>query len=231
MVRTLTDALSNNNNNTTVTTKKNDLPNRKRAKKTPTEGKVSKKTSTSPDKQKKKKEKKVASNGAIVVHKKPHRFRPGKLAEIEIRRFQRPNSPELLIPKIAVFRLVKEIMGQIGDFRLSREAFYALRLAVEGEAVSTLASANRMAIHASRVTIMPSDFDAVTDVRQFFPDPAMKDKKPNARYLEARETRLKKAMIASRAKPLTLKGRVTELSTNDEEASAVDNNPNPTGYD
>lgn len=39
--------------------------------------------------------------------KKPHRYRPGTVALREIRRYQR--STEMLIPKVAFQRLVREI--------------------------------------------------------------------------------------------------------------------------
>ena len=222
MVRTLNDA------KTALKTKKDDLPNRKGAKKTPTDGKVPKKASTSLPKPKKPI---LDDNGTIMPHRKQHRFRPGKLAEIEIRRYQKSTSPEFLVPKAAVYRLLKEIMGKIGDYRLSREGAYALRIIVEQEAVNLFGSANRMANHANRVTIMPADFDAVTDVRQFFPDASMRDKRHSTRYLEARDARLKRAILSSRHKPLTLKNRVTEVSTTDEDANSARGATNPTGYD
>lgn len=219
---------------TTVNTKKDDLPGRKGAKKTPTDGKVSKKKSaSSTDKKSNKKKMLLNEQGEMVPYKKPRRFRPGTVAEREIRRYQKSNSPELLVPKVALYRLVKELMGDIGDYRLSREAAYALRLAYEGEAVRLLAGANRMATHASRVTIMLSDFDAVTDVRSLFPDGSTKDRKHNARYLEAREKRLKLSMEknAKYARRETLKDRVQELSTVDEASIAGHGDANPTGYD
>jgi len=208
--------------NATNTIKKDDLPGRKKAKKTPTAGKVAK--------QPRKKVATLAKNAAIVPHKKPHRFRPGTLANIEIRRYQK--SDKLLIPKIAMVRLIREVIAEYGEYRLSAQALHILRQAFEDEAVTILASANRMATHAKRVTLMPSDFDAVTDVRLLCSDPAMKNTQRNDRYKAAREVRLQKERLrlaGSGRRPAALKNRVTELSTVDEQHESV--NQNPAGYD
>lgn len=159
--------------------------------------------------------KKPSKHGILtprVELKKKHRFKPGTLANIEIRRYQSSKSEELLIPKAHIYRATKEMMGEIGDFRITKEALYAIRLAVDQEAVRQLAAANRMAIHANRITIMPKDFDAVTDVRLIYPDLGMKNTEHSQRYLVARQERLLKSVSLLKNRRETLKDRVTEIN-------------------
>lgn len=169
--------------------------------------------------EKKKKIKKVKTGSGIGSIKKRHRFRPGVVANREIRKYQGPKSADLLIPKVAVFRLAKQITSEIGDYRLASKAFFYLRVIFEAEAVKLLGSANRMAIHAGRVTLMTKDFDAVTDIRDIFPDGTRRDVKHNERYIEDRNQRHKKTLLAltNHRVRSTLKDRVTEVNTEEEE--------------
>ncbi len=107
-----------------------------------------------------------------TTHKKERRkrrCRPGTVAKREIRKLQRLDAPELLSPKAPAERFIRLISSKIGDYRFTPQAIYALRLAMEQETVLLAMSANRMASHAGRITIMPKDFNAVSDVRQIYP--------------------------------------------------------------
>lgn len=88
--------------------------------------------------------------------KKRHRFRPGTVALREIRRYQK--STELLIRKLPFQRLVREIASEIRtDYRFQASAIMALQEASEAYLVGLFEDVNHCAIHARRVTIMPSD--------------------------------------------------------------------------
>ena len=103
-------------------------------------------------------------------HKKPHRFKPGTVANREVRRYQvGAKATEFLIPKAPIYEMVKEIMTKCGDFRIEKDAITVLRVALEDEGIKVMSSANRMAQHASRKTIKKDDFDAARDVRTLHP--------------------------------------------------------------
>ena len=92
--------------------------------------------------------------------KKPHRYRPGTVALREIRRYQK--STDLLIRKLPFQRLVREIAQDFkSDLRFQGSAVLALQEAAEAYLVGLFEDTNLCAIHAKRVTIMPSTFDVV----------------------------------------------------------------------
>jgi histone H3 len=87
--------------------------------------------------------------------KKPHRYRPGTVALREIRRYQK--STDLLIRKLPFQRLVREIAQDFkSDLRFQGSAVLALQEAAEAYLVGLFEDTNLCAIHAKRVTIMPS---------------------------------------------------------------------------
>jgi histone H3 len=89
--------------------------------------------------------------------KKPHRYRPGTVALREIRRYQK--STDLLIRKLPFQRLVREIAQDFkSDLRFQGSAVLALQEAAEAYLVGLFEDTNLCAIHAKRVTIMPSKF-------------------------------------------------------------------------
>lgn len=103
---------------------------------------------------------KIASDSV----KKRLRYRPGTLALKEIRRLQ--NTTNLLIPKLAFGRLVREILKQVcSSSHLSEGPGYLLRMAAlqclqeasESYLIGLFEDCNLAAIHAHRVTIMPKD--------------------------------------------------------------------------
>lgn len=136
----------------------------KEVKKTPSsKGKV-----TKPDASKKKTKEPRAHIGGV---KKPHRFRPGTVANREIRKYQSgAKATELLIPKVAVQRLVKEIMAERNaELRLGKKALALLQLALEDEVLKQMQITNESAIHAGRITIQPKDMVHANRVRDIHP--------------------------------------------------------------
>nr|BAE02657.1 centromere specific histone H3 variant [Luzula nivea] len=89
--------------------------------------------------------------------RKMYRYRPGTVALREIRKLQK--TTDLLVPKASFARLVKEITFQSSKEvnRWQAEALIALQEASECFLVNLLESANMLAIHARRVTIMKKD--------------------------------------------------------------------------
>ena len=92
---------------------------------------------------------------------RPHRYRPGTRALMEIRKYQK--STENLIPAAPFIRVVREIMQDEGQFRLSVGAWKALRDAAEGFLTEWFECLNVTAIHAGRVTIMRKDVGFVKE--------------------------------------------------------------------
>ena len=87
--------------------------------------------------------------------KKPHRYRPGTVALREIRKYQK--STELLIRKLPFQRLVREIAQDFKtDLRFQSSAVMALQEAAEAYLVGPFENTNLAAIHAKRVTSMPT---------------------------------------------------------------------------
>jgi histone H3 len=90
--------------------------------------------------------------------KKPHRYRPGTVALLEIRRFQKIT--ELLIRKAPFQRIVHKITQNLfphKDLRFQSLAVLALQEASEAYMVGLFEDTNLCAVHAKRVTIMPRD--------------------------------------------------------------------------
>lgn len=93
----------------------------------------------------------------LLPSKNPHRMRPGELALKEIRKFQYTSN--LLIPKLAFQRIVKEITWSIFDppLRMQSSALLALQEASEQFLVGLFTDMNLCALHARRQTIKPQD--------------------------------------------------------------------------
>ncbi|KAH9387882.1 hypothetical protein TYRP_009081 [Tyrophagus putrescentiae] len=87
------------------------------------------------------------------------RYRPGMFALREIRAYQ--NSGRLLLPKAPFQRLVRSIaedrLKVDQTFRFQLSALEALQEAAEAYLVELFEDTNLCAVHAKRVTIMPSD--------------------------------------------------------------------------
>ena len=89
--------------------------------------------------------------------RKARKFRPGTVALMQIRRYQR--STELLIRKLPFQRLVKEVVLQMfqQQYRFQSTALLALQEASEQFLVNMFEKVNHIAIHANRQTIMSKD--------------------------------------------------------------------------
>ena len=110
------------------------------------------------------------NTGGVKKPRKPHRYRPGTLALMEIRRYQK--GTELLIRKLPFQRLVREIVldnlppgWKHGDVRFQSQAIMALQEAAEAYLVGLFEDSNLCAIHTKRVTIMPKDIQLARRIR------------------------------------------------------------------
>jgi histone H3 len=109
-----------------------------------------------------------AGMAAVAVRKqKAHRFRPGTVALMQIRRYQK--STELLIRKKPFQRLVREVASKLSilgsGLRFDSLSLLALQEASEAYAVKLFEDTNLVAIHAKRVTIMPRDMRLARRIR------------------------------------------------------------------
>ena len=96
--------------------------------------------------------------------KKTYRHRSGVQALRDIRKYQRTG--DLLIRKLPFQRLVREIaQARKTDLRFQSTAIYALQEAAEAHLVGMFEDANRCAIHAHRVTVMPKDIKLARKIR------------------------------------------------------------------
>ena len=113
---------------------------------------------------------KAARKAAPAKPAKPHRFRPGTRALIEIRKFQK--STKLLFAKTAFRRLVKEVTQEVrdeegkDDVRYRPESLTALQEASEMLICELFEDANLIALHAKRVTISRKDLLLAIRIRR-----------------------------------------------------------------
>ncbi|XP_078588512.1 histone H3.3 type a-like [Branchiostoma floridae x Branchiostoma japonicum] len=96
--------------------------------------------------------------------KMQRRFRPGRKALKEIRKFQR--STALLIPKMTFQRLVREVAWRFNlELKFQVDALFALQEAAEAYLVGLFEDLNLCALHAKRVTVMPRDMHLALRLR------------------------------------------------------------------
>jgi len=102
--------------------------------------------------------------------KKPHRYRPGTVAQREIRKQQK--STELLIRKLPFQRLVSDISRDIkGDVTIESEAVETLKEASEKYLLSlvenpeTALTPEAFKVAAKRVKIAPKDIELARRIR------------------------------------------------------------------
>jgi len=93
----------------------------------------------------------------------PTKCRPGMRPLREVREYQ--HNTELLFPKIAFQRLVREISMKMGPFRFEVQALLALQEASEMFLVGLFEDAGLCALHGRRVTIMPRDLQLSRRIR------------------------------------------------------------------
>ena len=97
-----------------------------------------------------------------VKKKRKYRLEPGTRALREIKKYQR--STELLIPKAPFARAVLETLPLV--YRIRKIAIDVLQVAAEALMVELLDDAQKLAIHAKRITIHKRDLDMVLDLRR-----------------------------------------------------------------
>ena len=101
------------------------------------------------------------STGAI---KKPHKYRPGTRALMEIRRYQKMT--KLLIRKLPFQRLIREVAQECkSNLRFQSSAIVALQEAAESFLISLFEDTNLCAIHAKCIKIMPKDIKLAHRIR------------------------------------------------------------------
>ncbi|KAH6956072.1 histone-fold-containing protein [Ilyonectria robusta] len=87
-----------------------------------------------------------------------YRYKPGTVSLREIRKFQQ--STDLLIPRLAFQRLIKEIALFVkSPVRFQSAAIGALQESAECYLATLFEEANLCAIHAKRVTIQKKDIE------------------------------------------------------------------------
>lgn len=85
------------------------------------------------------------------------KYKPGQRALREIKFYQQ--NTDLLIPKMAFQRLVREIALNINNqIRFQSTALFMLQEVAEAFLIGMFEDVNLCALHAKRVTIMPRDF-------------------------------------------------------------------------
>lgn len=103
------------------------------------------------------KSKPVKRNPETAGVKKPRRYKSGTVALREIR-YQQKNSTVTACAAAPFDRVIREVAsGYLDKVRFTREAIRDLQAIAEDYVIKTLERTNLMAIHASRVTIMPRD--------------------------------------------------------------------------
>ena len=111
--------------------------------------------------------KNIASKAARKVapkQAKPHRYRPGTRALMQIRKFQK--TTDLLITKARFERCARAAVKDLGKtMRFQPQALSALQESAEALLVSLLESALEAAIHAKRVTVQPRDLHLAIRMR------------------------------------------------------------------
>lgn len=93
-----------------------------------------------------------------VPVKKPHRFRPGTAALMEIRREQK--STHYRIPRARVFRGIRKVaQGLKPACRFKLEALDAIHEMLEAKLTELFSDCQRLAIHAKRMTVKETDVE------------------------------------------------------------------------
>ena len=93
------------------------------------------------------------------------RFRPGTVALRDIRRYQKSTSN--LMARAPFYRMVRKLANGVssGDLRWQMNALQALQEATEAYMTGLFEDSNLCALHAKRVTIMPSDMQLARRIR------------------------------------------------------------------
>jgi len=94
----------------------------------------------------------AAEEGSAVAPRKPHRWRPGTVAQREIRRYQR--STKNVLPRSPVRRIIKALLAKhstSGDARMTRNAFEAVYEMTSSVLTEALAGAERVRFAENKV--------------------------------------------------------------------------------
>ena len=102
--------------------------------------------------------------------KKPHRYRPGTWALMEITQYQK--SVEFLIRKLPFQRVVREIVQDMNpNLRFTADAIFTLQEVSEVFLVNLLEDGNLCTILRGRITVLPKDLNLVMKLRECMGDP------------------------------------------------------------
>ncbi|XP_058126441.1 histone H3-like [Anopheles coustani] len=82
----------------------------------------------------------------------PRRLLPSTREMIKLQ-----NTTTLLIPKLSISRVIREVMHEFGDFRVTIDALEALHESTEMYLVDLFERAQMCATHRNRVTLQPKD--------------------------------------------------------------------------
>lgn len=98
----------------------------------------------------------MASATPPAPKKKPHRYRPGTAALMEIRREQK--SVNYRIPRARVYRTIRKFAQDIKpECRFKREALDAIHGMIETKLTELFTQCQILALHARRITVQESD--------------------------------------------------------------------------
>jgi histone H3 len=101
---------------------------------------------------------------AVGGIKKPMRYRPGAVALMQIRKYQK--STKLLIKVRPFQRLVRELSQDFkSDVHFQAKALLALQEASEAFVVELFEDTLLCAVHAKRITILPKDMQLARRIR------------------------------------------------------------------
>ena len=102
--------------------------------------------------------------------KKPHRYRPGTWALMEIRKYQK--SIKFLIRKLPFQRVVCEIAQDMNlNLRFTTDAIFTLQEVSKVFLVNLPEEGSLCTIHWGRITITPRDLNLVMKLRECMGDP------------------------------------------------------------
>ena len=93
-----------------------------------------------------------------------HRFRPGTVSIREIKKYQK-TSDCLIFSKFSFEKLVRSIIKENCQIKVSKDVFIVLQYFIEQRIVNTLYNANSIAIHSGRVKVVASDIELSNTIK------------------------------------------------------------------
>lgn len=132
----------------------------------PTNEKNKDKSTKKPSKPKKTPSKTPSKTVAAGGIRKKHRFRPGTKALQEIRKLQSGKDKiKRAIPKASIARLIREILGERGDYRITANALDAFRESSEYAMVQLFQDTQRITCCSNRVMPTVNDMRCANQIR------------------------------------------------------------------